>query len=296
MIAWEDGLERSPDGVCRQLPQTRVWSSTVWVTKAGVARRRYYNAGTWAWNSEPYPLVVSEEGHVGIVVGSYLSLERAIALAWRRRHPDSNSNVHMTPGRPYHAKYIRWDVEEEPEDDDIPGETWQPLDHCCGIVRCDRRYLISSHGRLKSPHTGAVTRGHVFHGQRWAACKGAGLVPLDTRRTVVYLPPYLAQARQALITGHTPADLRGIAESTAWSYMCRAAETISSADLQRLVPRLVSKGLWRVLQQRKELGGPLKPLMDIVVEKLPGFARTTEPMSQLRLARLAILATRVRPA
>ena len=54
MIAWRDGLERGPDGPARQVPTRHVWNSTVWVTKDGTARRRFFNpiSGEWNWAPE----------------------------------------------------------------------------------------------------------------------------------------------------------------------------------------------------------------------------------------------------
>ena len=181
------------------------------------------------------------------------------------------------------------------------GVFQHPLDWYCGIARCDRRYLISTFGRLKSPYTGAITRGHVYEGQRWAAVKHAGLIPLDTAarlvKNAIYLPPYLAQARQAFVTGHTPAELAalGVADSTAWNYFCRAAETVSTAELLRLVPKLVPGDLWKALQQIKDerLGGPLKELFRALQTKVPHLDEAS--MSQLRLARLALVSRKVRP-
>ena len=307
MISWPDGLELGPDDLpYRQLPEETVWSSTVWVSNNGVVRRRYFNAvsSTWTWG-EPFPLTLSGDGRVGIFVDHWMSLERVIALAWRCCAPESQSSVSILPNKPCRAKHVRWAAEEDGEEVvDATREKWKALDWYCGIARCDRQYLISTKGRLKSPFTGAITRGHIYEGQRWAAVKHAGLVPLDTaarlRRDVVYIPPYLAQARQALLTGHTPAELAelGVATSTAWNYFCRAAEMVNTAELLRLVPRLVSKELWKALQQVQDdrLGGPLKALMEAVKERLPRDpGDDDETWSQLRIARLALVAKTVRP-
>ena len=304
MIAWPDGVERGPDNsVYRQLPESSVWSSAVWISNGGVARRRYYNPMTskWTWE-DPLPLTLSEDGRVGLLVHHWMSLERAVAMAWRCRAPDSKPGVHVLPDKPCRARFVRWDEEEESEDPgSIPGEKWKPLEWFCGIVRCNKRYQISNFGRLKSPLTGFVTRGHFYDGQRWAACKDAGLVQLDTAakllENVIYLPPYLAQARQALITGHTPAELAalGVEDSTAWNYFCRAAETVSTSELLRLVPKLVPGDLWKALQQIKDerLGGPLKELFRALQTKIPHLDEAS--MSQLRLARLALVSRKVRP-
>ena len=73
---------------------------------------------------------------------------------------------------------------------------------------------------------------------------------------------------------------------------------VSTAELLRLVPRLVSKELWKALQQVQDdrLGGPLKALMEAVKERLPRDpGDDDETLSQLRIARLALVAKTVRP-
>eukprot|EP00966_Prymnesium_polylepis_P033108 769963-Prymnesium_polylepis.1 len=42
-IQWVEGLIESPDGIARQLPERHVFSSAVYVTRDGVARRRFFN-------------------------------------------------------------------------------------------------------------------------------------------------------------------------------------------------------------------------------------------------------------
>ena len=86
MLSWADGLEVGPDQQSyRQLPEENVWSSTAWVSNNGVVRRRYFNpvSSIWTWD-EPFPLTLSD-GRVGVTINHWMSLERVIALAWRRR-------------------------------------------------------------------------------------------------------------------------------------------------------------------------------------------------------------------
>ena len=158
MISWPDGLELGPDNLpYRQLPEETVWSSTVWVSNNGVVRRRYLNAvsSTWNWG-EPFPLTLSGDGRVGIFVDHWMGLERVIALAWRCRAPESQSSVSILPNKPCRAKHVRWAAEEDGEEVvDVTGEKWKALDWYCGIARCDRQYLISTKGRLKSPFAGS---------------------------------------------------------------------------------------------------------------------------------------------
>ena len=284
---WRDGLSKGPDGVCRQIPQRAVWTSGVWITKEGRARRRWYNLSTrtWHWDPDLLPYVFRED-RVGLHVDGWISIERAIALAWRRRAPDSSSRV--LAFEPLSADNMRW-AQEETEGFDEGREAWRPLRWHCGAVRCDPRYLISNRGRLRSPHSGEITRGFWFADRRWAAVKGAGLVDLSSAsgfgRTP--LPAYLAQAADALLAGAHPRDLAAAAlvqESTAWTYFCRAAEQLAVCDLQRLVPALVSKELWRTLQALRGtpvLGASLKELADALQ-----FVR---PFGQLRLARMAVV-------
>ena len=94
MIDWPDGVEEGPDGAARELPQRHVWASAVWITQDGVARRRWFNvvAKTWRWDDAPLPFVF-EDGRLGLVLGSFISLERAIATAWLHRHPISGPAV-----------------------------------------------------------------------------------------------------------------------------------------------------------------------------------------------------------
>ena len=284
---WRDGLSKGPDGVCRQIPQRAVWISGVWITKEGRARRRWYNLSTrkWHWDEDPLPYVFRED-RMGLHVDRWVSIERAIALAWCKRAADSSSRI--LAFEPLSADNMRWAEEETGEAERESGEAWRPLRWYCGAVRCDSRYELSNKGRLRSPHNGLVTRGFWFAERRWAAVKGAGLIDLTSasgfgREPV---PPYLAQAADALLAGAHPRDLAAAAlvqESTAWTYFCRAAEQLAVCDLQRLIPPLISKRLWKALLALRGtpvLGASLKELAQALPFEVP--------FEQLRLARLVV--------
>jgi len=107
MIAWRDGLERGPDGPARQVPTRHVWTSTVWVTKDGTARRRFFNpiSGEWNWAPEMLNLVEDEMGNSGYALDWFTSVERAIALAWRKRGVGSTATIrNRKPAEPPNAK------------------------------------------------------------------------------------------------------------------------------------------------------------------------------------------------
>ena len=85
IVVWPDGLEKGPDGPCRQIPQKYTWSSTVWVTRDGTARRKHYNpvTGVWTWSEETLPMSIgADDERMGYVVEHWISMERAIAMAW----------------------------------------------------------------------------------------------------------------------------------------------------------------------------------------------------------------------
>ena len=185
-IIWPHGLERGPDGPCRELPQRFTWTSSCWCTKDGVVRRRYYNSrtGVWTWAEQPLEMVINDEGRPGYYFHWWLPIDRCICLAWCHRHEDSKNMTYHTNGKAFIAKYLRWEKPDtNAEEGEIEGEVWKPLKGVfswnCGIVKCDSRYMISSKGRLMDPD-GAVTRGFYYDGRRWAACRGAGLIDLTT--------------------------------------------------------------------------------------------------------------------
>ena len=42
MISWKPGVVKSPDGNAREIVQLNVWTSSLWITKDGQMRRRFY--------------------------------------------------------------------------------------------------------------------------------------------------------------------------------------------------------------------------------------------------------------
>ena len=323
MIDWPDGLVDSPDGKARLVPQKEPqWSSAVFVTADGIARRRWVNLVTkkWNWDADALTIVLDESGRPGYYLEWWMSLERVIALAWLYRAPDSSNvveekiEVELVKRRKtsdeedggLHARRLEWAESEEPDnegDERIEGEKWKALSWWCGVIKCDSRYKISTQGRLKSPYTGRVTRGFAYDGRRRAHCIGAGLVDLTTasgqRSNVIALQPSIHHARQALLAGRTPEELAsaaGIAVGTAWTYFARAAETVAPGELQRLVPKLVSADLWPALVTLRgdpRLGGSLNSLVEVVNTLLSArgaFMRSEHAVSELRLARLAVTA------
>lgn len=313
IISWPDGLVRGPDGIARQVPTKHVWASAVWCTKDGACRRRHFNTVTqrWHWDTNTLQLTEDEGGITGYHIAPwFISIERAIASAWCLRDEMSSYTIHNArPAEAIHAKHLSWDVpgRHAKEGAAIDGaETWHPMEGAyswrCGVVSCrDAGYAISNHGRLKSP-SGEITSGFYFDGRRWAAVKECGLVDLTTcarlRKNVIYLPPSIKHAANALGSGHTPSDLAhasGVQLGTAWSYFTRAAQHMDARTLSRVVPPLVGPRIWAVLSNMRQardarLGGTLVDLMEACAEALPGGVARDHPMSKLRLARLAVVA------
>ena len=98
MIQWLDGLEKNEDGLVRQVPQrSGVWSSSLWITRNGEARRKLYNsvAHAWTWEEEPMPMVMDDRGRFGFHLdNNFTSVARAVALAWLMREAESTNYVY----------------------------------------------------------------------------------------------------------------------------------------------------------------------------------------------------------
>jgi hypothetical protein len=312
MVSWPDGVESAPDGsAVRQIPQRRVWTSSVWISQDGVAWRRFFNVVTkqWHWDAQPLSIVFEGEQD-GFMLEWFTSTDRALAMAWLHRHPDSGAQVRRrvdvvlldggaspAPSEGPRLGALSWDVDEDPDGDAPRSERWRPLRWRVGAVECDRRYAISTAGRLRSP-SGRVTAGLWYNGRRWAAVRNAGLVDLWTASgldTTERIQPAIRMARDALVMSHTPAELAeaaDLAEGTAWSYFARAAAFVPGKELRRFVPPLVGRRLWTALQRlegREVLGGTLTDLMAALARRDKTFAGG-EQMSQLRLARVALTA------
>ena len=314
-VQWPDGLERGPDGKCRQIPQKHVWSSSAWITRDGSARRRFYNpiSEAWTWSDEPLQATMDfATGRMGFFLDHWISVERAIALAWLHRAPGGGCTLYddvdiVLVGAESKAPTlsIAWkDGEAAERAAPIEGERWRALKWRCGLAPCPAGYHISTEGRLRSPQ-GRVTRGLWFGGDRYAAVRGAGLVNLTVaaglRPNDVGLTPALYTTADALMTGMDAEDVAGALDvkvTTAWSYLCRAASFLQASELRKRVPRLVSRDLWSILVSMERerdavLGASLTELRAAVERRLSArgeFRRSEYPYEELRLSRLAILA------
>ncbi len=320
MIRWCDGVETFPDGSpCRQLPQKHVWSSTVWCSADGMLWRRFYNSVSkvWTWADEPYALTLDGDGTVGYTLEWWMSADRCTALSWLHRAEGGSDRIQQkvtvqlvdgdapTAGeRAMRVDSTEWVDGDAPEDGgSIPGEKWKPLKWSCGLIPCNGRYRISSHGRLWSPHTRTVTGGFWYDGDRWAAVRGASLVPLRAaaglQAAEERLQPRVRLAIDALMAGYGPSDLEaasGLELSTCWNYFTKASLRVPGEDLRRRAQRLVPKELWVALERLRargdeRLGGSLTELMEGIRRMVPSRVLESEHvMSQLRLARTALTA------
>jgi hypothetical protein len=192
---------------------------------------------------------------------------------------------------------IEWTEPDMSDDQPRKGEKFKPLKWKCGVIPIDPRYQISIFGRLKSPFTGAITEGFSAFGTRWAGVRDSGiLVDLLVASGLQgeSIPTAIRMARDALLSGYTPADLAdaaGVAQSTAWSYMSRAAMNVRGDELRRVVPALVGQRLWRALltmQGRAVIGGSLTELAAALAKRDKALANVD--MSMLRLGRMALVA------
>jgi hypothetical protein len=297
MISWEDGLEYGPDGLqFRQIVQPDVWTSSVWISEEGEAYRRHYNTESkeWNWEEMPYTLDKETQTRIGVHLQTgWMSVETAIATAWRYRCPNSRSYVRISdPGNP-NAQTLAWGEEElYPEEGTFTGEKWTPLRWHCGIVACNKSYQISTCGRLKSPHTGVMTRGFAAHGSRWAACKGSGLVNLLQAANLVAaekrVPPRVYMAYRSLCSGlqaREHARRTVLTEKVAWDYYNLAAPLVH--NLRVVGKKMVNPSLWNTLEGMKGdplLGGKLSDLHP-EVELLLGREIS---MEELRFARTCV--------
>ena len=291
------------------------------ITRDGTARRRHYNPATRTWTFDPHPMPMAFDAlgdrvgfHVaGRNLGSHwVSVERAVLLAWAHRHPDGPWTVVQVgddielvgaPKKPS-ALPFAW-AEGEMVDEGtarvIQGETWKALRWSCGLCPVQKGYQISSFGRLRNKR-GQVTGGLWYNGDRWAGVRDGALVNLTVaaglRRNDVEFTPALWTAAEAVGHGEDAFDLARLAEvqvSTAWNRMVRVAPFFPADVLKQKVARLVSPDLWALLsrmvqEQRAVVGGPLSELMPVVQKELKksgSFRRSEYPWEQLRIGRLA---------
>lgn len=321
LVAWPDGLMRGPDGPCRQIPQPFTWGSVVCITRDGTARRRHYNAAarTWSFDPDPLPMAFDANGdrmgfHVAgrNLASHWVSMERAVLLAWAHRSPDGPWTVVQRGGdielvgaprgsAPLPFAWAEGELVDESPPRALEGETWKPLRWTCGLCPVPKGYEISSHGRLRNKR-GQITRGLWYNGDRWAGVRDGALVNLTVaaglRRNDVEFTPALWTAVEALGHGEDAFDLARLAEvqvSTAWNRLCRVAPFFPAEDLKRRVARLVSPDLWELLtrmveEKRAVVGGPLSELMPVVQKALKrsgAFRRSEWQFEELRLGRLA---------
>jgi hypothetical protein len=318
MNGWEEGLERGPDGLAREIPVKHVWASGLFITRKGIARRRWYNVATksWHWDADRLPLAEDEFGNVGYHALHFMTVERAICMAWRLRAQESTTSIgewirvqlvekicDNDPGdEETTAETLRWQVEEDPEEDGaIEGETWSRLKAAIGAVVVPKGYWISSVGRLRNPK-GEMTRGSFALDRRWAAIKNCGMLDLWTAAGLadpIQLSLRVRQARGALLAGATAeqlAEAAGVEVGTAWSYMTQAAPHVDAAALRELAEALVHPAIWRavsVLVDRGDarVGGSLLALMEVVERLIQPRSKAMQEehrMSMLRLARVAL--------
>lgn len=301
MIAWKAGLEHTPSGKAREIPQKHVWSSGIFITKDGSIHRRFFNkiTGKWRWERR-MEFVEDGDGRQGLHLPNFIPVETLICMAWRRRSPESVTQTRVVEGRYPVAKYLRW-IEEANEDHlQYMNEEWKPLKWKCGMVPCSSRYEISNYSRLKDPD-GNITRGHWCYGHQWAAVKGCGLVNLTQSsrgRREAFIESHILDAANMLMTGHTPrqhSHEKDVAEQTSWNYFTKAAKFIGGVDLRRMVEGIVDAKLWRILKRMKRrddplLGGKLIPLYEEIKSEYEEFSTVRYSWEQLRLARMSLLA------
>ena len=278
-IHWEDGVEHSPGGPAREVCQPSVWNSSVWITADGQGFRRYYNSQSkrWVW-AEMSVAFDREQFRLGYTLPmGWTSIEGCIASAFLHRAPGSRARVKILEERDVNVANLVWgEPEFDTESGDFAGEQWYALRWDCGIAACDKRYHISSHGRLKSPYSGKVTRGFAAHGSQWAAVRNAGLVNLQAAaglvRADVKVQPRIYHAYRAIVSGTPIADHArrfGISQTLAWDYCNRAAPLVP--DRHVYGKPYVSPDLWRLLQALRGspvLGGRLLELQAVCSRRL----------------------------
>ena len=302
MNDWDDGLEEGPDGTCREIPQRNVYKSSLWITENGVARRKHFDCQTreWHWSDDVVAYTIDENGRLGIwLEGNFVSVEAAMVRAWVKRIPESKCHITLEDynQEPCLSNICVKDAElEEPElPEEGKKETWKKLRWKCGVVPCDKSYSISNFGRLKSPYTGKITFGSWWDGRRWVAVANCGLVDLTTASGLIpkeeRLEPAIRLAKNALLSGYTPAELavdQFYTESSGWTNTTKAAQSMTSQELHTFVPQLVPAQLLNALQGMDRSGS----LTELTERATPLLShRITEDeffMNKLRLARIYV--------
>jgi len=143
---------------------------------------------------------------------------------------------------------------------------------------------------------GAVTRGFLFNGRRWAAAKGAGLVDLKSAarlsQDATKPAPRILAAIDALGAGASPTDLALVLESSSQLRGPTLHSPLRTSTLIHCGAVYLdwSVGDWRHLEAMRArgdplLGGRLLDLAPFCHDALPACA---ERVAMLRLARLAV--------
>jgi hypothetical protein len=291
MNEWVDGIEYNKDVPLREIVQPNAWSSTVWISPVGEAYRKYYNPVLREWGEwESVPISLESSGRVGFALSTWASVEACVAKAWLHKAPGSKAHVRiLDPANALDVRNIAWnEPEHDSEGGDFTGERWKPLRWYCGMVECDVRYQISSHGRLKNPQ-GGITRGFAMYETRWAAVKGCGLVNLMAAsglvRNDVPLQPRVYKAYCSLSSGLHPTEHATrwqLSDKAAWQYYSLAAPLVQG--LRAIGHSIVSPELWSALEALQGdplLGGRLTELHEEMIGEVP--------MEELRFARTCIL-------
>ena len=317
-VRWPDGVERCPsEKRVREVPFKHPFTSSIWVSKDGEIWRRFYNvlSGDWNWDQDG-PLEYAEDanGRVGINLGSqFRPIESVIALAWLHRAPETQARAElMEESDCVHLDNVQWaEAESNVEMGSIAYEKFKPLKNWkCGIVPCPEGYMISSHGRLKSPN-GEVTSGFWFDGAcgptRVAAAKECGLIDLFVSAklipSAVHVTPCIKTAADYMMNGQSPKEhsrAERVKLDTSYSYFRQAlaALKLPRAALRELGETLVIPDLWRFLVKMcndddDRLAGKLTVLMEVLEDELPESSRfwlVDCQMGMLGLARQLVVA------
>jgi len=317
-VRWADGIERCPSGKSvREVPSKHPFTSSIWVSKDGEIWRRFYNvlSGEWNW-SEEGPLEYAEDanGRVGINLASqFRPIQTVIALGWLHRAPHTQARAElMEDSEGVHFDNIQWaEAENNVETGSIADEKFKPLKNWkCGIVPCPEGYMISSHGRLKSPN-GDITSGFWIDGAcgptRVAAAKDCGLIDLFVAAklipSAVHVTACIKTAADYMMNGKTPkqhARDECVKPDTSYSYyrQALAALKLPRTAIRDLAETLISPDLFRLLarmcdEDDDRLTAKLMVLMEVVEDELPDssrFWRVECQMGMLGLARQLVVA------
>ena len=318
-VRWPDGVERCPSGKrAREVPFKHPFSSSVWVAKDGEVWRRFYNvlSAEWNWDQDgPLEYAEDSNGRVGMNLGSqFRPIATVIALAWLQRAPETQARAELIEDSGgVHLENIQFaEAESNVETGSIADERFKPLKNWkCGVVPCPKGYMISSHGRLKSPN-GEITSGFWIHDgacgpTRVAAAKGCGLIDLFVAAklipSAVHVTPCIKTAADFMMNGKSPKEhsrTECVKLDTSYCYFRQAlaALKLPRAAVRELGETLISPDLWRLLvkmcnEDDDRLAGKLTMLMQVLEDELPEssrFWRVECQMGMLGLARQLVVA------